>query len=184
MINVSKITRNKVFVGLILSLFLILLTTEGFSVNAEPQTPQSAYDLKNRNNTPKKAMIIDPTGKTEGYILEEFSDDFFELMGSRDQSSRHFYNKRTGAYTYQSDHLVQKEGVFEETAWVTAQEYPYRFILRLRNGTMQFFEEASDISTYLNTIERDSIWAVGFESFAGVMGFYLNLQDSVHGHGQ
>jgi hypothetical protein len=68
--------------------------------------------------------------------------------------------------------------------WVTAEEYPYRFILRLRNGEIFFFETALEISEFLNTIDRTSIWAVGFESFAGVMGFYLNFQDTVNGHGQ
>ncbi|MFX1286797.1 MAG: CARDB domain-containing protein [Promethearchaeota archaeon] len=150
------------------------------NVSSEKITFQKTKILEEVNKT----YIRDPTGKTEGYFREDFSEDFFELMGSRGQTSRHFYNKITGIYRYQSDNLVQKEGVYEETVWVTAEEYPHRFILRLRNGEIFFFETALEISEYLNTIDRTSIWAVGFESFAGVLGFYLNFQDTVNGHGQ
>jgi len=94
--------------------------------------------------------IRDPTGKTAGYPLEDHSEDVFELIGSRGQTSRHFYNKATGNYTYQSANLVQKEGVFEETNWVTAKESPHRFLLRLQNGEIHFFETASEITTYLH----------------------------------
>ncbi|MFX0150959.1 MAG: hypothetical protein ACFFAJ_09275, partial [Candidatus Hodarchaeota archaeon] len=139
------------------------------------------------NNQPPR-KIKDPTGKTSGYILEDYSEDVFELMGSRGQTYRHFYNKATGEYTYQSDILVQKNvnwvGAEEYPGWVTTEEYPSRYILRMRNGELYFFETASEITTFLTTLDRTSIWAVGFETFDGVMGFYLNFQDTVNGHGQ
>ncbi|MFX1286104.1 MAG: hypothetical protein ACFFB5_20840 [Promethearchaeota archaeon] len=150
------------------------------NVSSEKISFQKAKILEEVNRT----YIRDPTGKTEGYFLEDFSEDFFELMASRGRTYRHFYNKATGNYTYQSDNLVQKEGVFEETDWVTAEEYPHRFLLRLRNGEIYFFETASEITTCLHQINKTKIWAVGFESFSGVMGFYLNFQDLVNGHAQ
>ncbi|MFX0066388.1 MAG: hypothetical protein ACFFC7_29870 [Candidatus Hermodarchaeota archaeon] len=132
--------------------------------------------------------IKDPTGKTSGYLLEDYSEDVFELMGSRGQTYRHFYNKDTGEYTYQSDILVQKNvnwvDAEEYPGWVTAEEYPSRFILRMRNGELHFFETASEITDFLTTLDHTSLWAVGFETFDGVMGFYLNFQDTVNGHGQ
>ncbi len=54
--------------------------------------------------------IPDPTGKTTGYSLDEYPTKVFELKSARGQTYRHFYNKATGEYTYQSDFLVQKKG--------------------------------------------------------------------------
>jgi hypothetical protein len=129
-------------------------------------------------------IISDPTGNTPGYNLSNYPNGFFELQGSRGQYSRHFYNKTSGKYAYQSDALVQKAGVFEDTVWVTEGEYPHRFMLRLQNGNTYLFETAVGITTFMKTIDRTSIWAVGFESFAGIMGFYLDSQDTKNGHGQ
>ncbi len=74
--------------------------------------------------------------------------------------------------------------MIEGTNWVTVDEYPHRFVVRLQNGTIRFFKTASAISAYLNLIDRTTLWFVGFESFSGMMGFYLNLQDQVQAHGQ
>ncbi|MFX0208983.1 MAG: hypothetical protein ACFFDT_23565 [Candidatus Hodarchaeota archaeon] len=150
------------------------------NVSSEKITSQKAKISEEVNKT----YICDPTGKTEGYFLEDFSEDFFELMGSRGQTSRHFYNKITKGYTFQSDILVQREGVVDGTPWVTVEEYPHKFYVRLQNGEIQFFETALEISTFLKTIDRTTIWSVGFESFTGLMGFYLDFTDTLHGHGQ
>ncbi|MFW9780307.1 MAG: hypothetical protein ACFFE8_15810, partial [Candidatus Heimdallarchaeota archaeon] len=145
-------------------------------------TAKMADPIQANGDSP--GWIVDPTGHTAGYNLSDYSDTYFELRGSRGQFSRHFYNKTSGKYTYQSDALVQKTGVFEDTIWVTEDEYPHRFMLRLRGGETYLFETAGDITTFLKTVDRSSIWSVGFESFAGVMGFYLNALDTRSGHGQ
>ncbi|MHA2224439.1 MAG: transglutaminase domain-containing protein [Candidatus Hodarchaeales archaeon] len=74
--------------------------------------------------------IPDPTGKTEGYFLSDFSSNEFELVASRSATARHFYNKLTGEYRYESvpspkntqierpdvvfDNSSFGEGIFEE----------------------------------------------------------------------
>jgi hypothetical protein len=192
--NFAILIKSGILVGLLLLVTLPLVPA--VSTEASVETSSSCFSSqddtvvyqKTRSDsedfTPSQAKIKDPTGKTEGYLLADYSENTFELIGSRGQTFRHFYNKTSKAYTYQSDTLVQKEGVLEETVWVTAEEYPHRFLLWLQNGEVYFFDTASEITNFLNTIDRATIWAVGFESFSGVMGFYLNFQDTVNGHAQ
>jgi hypothetical protein len=46
-------------------------------------------------NQPLTGIIPDPTGKTSGYSLEVQENSYFELLGSRGQTSRHFYNSES-----------------------------------------------------------------------------------------
>ncbi len=140
-------------------------------------------NLNNQNND-SSLTILDPTGITAGYKVEENSTEIFELRGSRSQTAQHFYNPQTKRYTYRSAQLVQKTGVYEDTVWVTAGEYPTNFFLRLQNDELLFFENTIEIETYLSTIDKTTINMMGVESYSGAMGFAVNLEDNTAGHGQ
>ncbi|MHA1979262.1 MAG: carboxypeptidase-like regulatory domain-containing protein, partial [Candidatus Hodarchaeales archaeon] len=127
--------------------------------------------------------IADPTGKTPGYDIPP-DTDYFELLASRDHTSRHWYNTTSQTYTYQSDSLVHQPGIVETTNWVTEEEYPQRFILKLTNGTVYSFSTPLAMMNGIADVVNTSIWGVAFDSFHGMMGFYLNFADTTWGHGQ
>ncbi len=87
-------------------------------------------------------------------------------------------------YTYCSDSLVHEPGIHNSTNWVTEEEYPHCFILKLINGSEYSYSSPQAISEGLNKIENTSISSVSFDSFNGMMGFYLNIADPTWGHGQ
>lgn len=112
------------------------------------------------------------------------SKEFVEDYSKRGQTYRHWYNESSGEYRYSSDYLVYKTGVATGSDWVTLEEYPNRFIIRLTDGSIRTFETPEDISNYISLINNNTIWAVGYESFSGVFGFYLNFADTDWGHAQ
>ncbi|MHA2224435.1 MAG: transglutaminase domain-containing protein [Candidatus Hodarchaeales archaeon] len=128
-------------------------------------------------------IIPDPTGKTSGYRLEVQKSNNFELLGSRGQTSRHFYDKTSGFYTYQSDSLVQKAGLVEGTPWVTFDEFPNEFLIQLRNGTRNFFQTPEAIEDYLSSLDLSELSVIGLETFIGIMGFNMDFSDN-NGHSQ
>ncbi|MFX0173136.1 MAG: hypothetical protein ACFE9L_14660 [Candidatus Hodarchaeota archaeon] len=89
-----------------------------------------------------------------------------------------------GEYTYQSDLLVQKEDIVEGSNWITNDEYPIGFMIRLRNDTLQFFDSPESAEQFLDSIDCSELWGVSVETFTGVFGFYLNFQDLTSGHAQ
>lgn len=132
----------------------------------------------------RNQIIADPTGQTEGYSIESLKENFPELLASRGQTYRHFYNTTAETFTYQSDLLAYKEGIIPETPWITGNEYIITFILQLVDGQQFSFETANEINSVLKNIEFSKIWVIGCESFDGILGFYFNEQDTQFGHGQ
>lgn len=112
------------------------------------------------------------------------SEEFIEDYSMRGQTYRHWYKESSGEYKYSSDYLVHKPDIIDGTDWVTKSEYPSRFIIRLTDSSIRTFETPEDTNNYISLIDNSTIWAVGYESFAGVMGFYLNFADLDWGHGQ
>jgi hypothetical protein len=112
------------------------------------------------------------------------SEGYTEVMGRRTQSSRHFFNPTNNTYKYMSANLVYKENIVSGTNWVALEEYPIRYIIRLRNTTLKTFESGIELSNYIDQIDNSSIWAIGINTFNGVMAFYLNTQDPINGHAQ
>ncbi len=131
----------------------------------------------------QQTLIPDPTGRTVGYTIENTSERL-ELTASRGMTNRHWYHPQTNQYQYTSDTLVNQPGIIEDSDWVTEEEYPHRFIIRLRNSSIYFFESPDSIPVFLSQIENSTLWGVGYESFNGVMAFYLNFQDTEWGHAQ
>ncbi|MHA2095148.1 MAG: hypothetical protein ACW98F_11020, partial [Candidatus Hodarchaeales archaeon] len=108
-----------------------------------------------------------------------------ELMGSRGQTYRHFkYPNITNRYLYQSDILVQKSEIVEGSNWVTFEEYPLEFVVYLLNGSVIFFDTSDTVTQFIRSIDSSELWGVGLETYAGIMGFYLNFADLENGHGQ
>jgi len=132
-------------------------------------------------NETKTNQVPDPTGQTDGYNREDLSGEFVELMGSRGKSYRHFYNKTSGSYLFQSDLLAYKENVYEETPWLTKDEYPALYHIRTIDGQIKTFSSSDDANFYLDSMEKNQIWAVTLEHFDGMFGFFLAAQE---GHGQ
>ncbi|MHA2032034.1 MAG: hypothetical protein ACW99Q_21905, partial [Candidatus Kariarchaeaceae archaeon] len=127
--------------------------------------------------------IPDPTNQTDGYYILNDAG-FVELNSSRGQSYQHYYNTTSGSYTYNSGTLVNKTGIVDGTDWVTAEEYPLRFIVRLTDGSILSSDNLTQITNFFSTLDNSTIWGVGIEGFSGVMAFYLNFQDLDWGHGQ
>ena len=67
---------------------------------------------------------------------------------------------------------------------MTAEEYPTNFFLQLKNGGVLFFENTTEIETYLPTLDKTTINMMGVESYSGAMGFALNLENATSDHGQ
>jgi hypothetical protein len=127
--------------------------------------------------------VEDPTNQTQGYYLEKGSG-LQELNRSRGQTSRHFYNTSSNEYTFQSDYLANKTNIVSNTDWVTSEEYPTRFIIRLTNGSIFFSSNLSQVNSLFEKIDNTTIWAVGVESFKGILGFYMDFSDNDWGHSQ
>lgn len=112
------------------------------------------------------------------------SNGLIELMEKRSPIARHFYNSTSNSYKYMSDELVYKENVVSGSNWITLEEYPIRYIIRLRNGSLEAFNSGIQLSNYIDQIDNSSMWFIGIETFGGVLGYYLNSQDSINGHAQ
>ncbi len=136
-----------------------------------------------KGSVSQQIRIPDPTGNTAGYIINDTTESF-ELMQSRGQTSRHWYDPVMDEYQYSSDSLVNQTGTLIETDWVTEDEFLYRFFIQFQTGSRVTFNSYLDIATYITTLDPASIWAVGFEGFSGAMAFYLNSADLISGHGQ
>lgn len=113
-------------------------------------------------------------------IAVSYQEDF----SKRTRTSKHFYNITGNNYHYQSANHVYKSGVVSGTNWIDSSEYQVRFIIRLRDGTVNEFINRALLFDYLGTITNDSIWFLGIETFSGLLGFYLNYQDTSNGNGQ
>ncbi len=137
-----------------------------------------------RDLSSREEKIDDPTGMTSGYSINTNSNSVFELIRSRSQFSRHFYNQTSGKYRYQSDNLVYKTGVINGTSWLTSKEYPYRFLIRHTNEKILYSKSPNEAKTYLANISLGEIAFVGVESFSGLMGFSLDLDGSGDGEYQ
>lgn len=111
-------------------------------------------------------------------------NSFSEVIARRTQTSQHYYNPALNTYKFKSNTLVYKENVIEGTNWVTFEEYPLNYILRLRNGSIRTFSTTQEITNYFAVIDNSTLWGLGIESYSGIFGFYLNLQDTFNGHGQ
>ena len=127
--------------------------------------------------------VIDPTNKTDGYYIS-VDDTYIELNASRGQSNQHWYNVSSEEYTYNSAQLVYKEDVHSQTNWLMSEEYPNRYIVRLTNGSMYFFETPTEIEDFIGTIDNSTLWAIGYEGVDGITAIYLNFADTNWGHGQ
>ncbi|MHA1449734.1 MAG: hypothetical protein ACTSP4_09980, partial [Candidatus Hodarchaeales archaeon] len=127
--------------------------------------------------------VKDPTKNKDAYTLAANSG-YIELNTSRGQTTRHFYNTSTDEYTFSSDYLVIEPGVIEGTNWVTIDEFPNRVVVRMTDGTVHKLASQAEIDGFFASSDNSTIWAVGLETFTGMMGFYLNIQDTVKGHGQ
>lgn len=151
----------------------------GSGSNVDISPPSLAVAESNETHR----WIDDPTNQTDGYYIPVGSG-YQELNASRGQTNRHFYNETSGGYTFNSDLLVNKTGVIDETDWVTPEEYPYNFVFRLTNGSTYFFTTPEETMDFYSSIDNSTIWGVGYESFEGLMAFYLNFEDTDWGHGQ
>lgn len=148
---------------------------------AEINDFQPRFDVGESNET--HTWIVDPSNQTDGYYVEVGSG-YQELNASRAQTSQHWYNETANNYQYSSGQLVNKTGVIDNTDWVIQEEYPNRFIIRFTNGSIKKYETVDDINNAFDSIDNSTLWAVGYESFSGVMGFYLNFADIDWGHAQ
>ncbi|MHA2224442.1 MAG: CARDB domain-containing protein [Candidatus Hodarchaeales archaeon] len=128
---------------------------------------------------------IDPSPRFS-FALDVTDDGVpIEVMESRGQTYRHFrYSNSVSKYLYQSDILVQKTGIVEGSNWVTLDEYPIEFIIRLINGTVFSFNSSKGVELFVSELNHSQLWGVGLETYAGVMGFYLDIADQSNGHGQ
>ncbi|MHA2224430.1 MAG: carboxypeptidase-like regulatory domain-containing protein [Candidatus Hodarchaeales archaeon] len=171
---------------LIIGIFLVQPTTikvdDGIHIPPPVEVENKLLSIEEPNQ-PLTGIIPDPTGKTSGYSLEVQENSYFELLGSRGQTSRHFYNSESGSYTYQSDSLVQKVGLVEGTPWVTFDEFPNEFLIQLRNGTRRFFETPEATEDYLSSLDLSELSIAALETFSGTMGFNVDLVDT-NGHNQ
>ncbi len=107
-----------------------------------------------------------------------------ELFNERSQTGRHFYNSTSDTYTFRTDNLVFKQGEVADTDWVTFNEFPIRFIVRLKNGSNYKFQYSNDLDIFFSQIDNDTLWGLAIETFNGMMGFYMDLTDTTWGHGQ
>ncbi|PWI49489.1 hypothetical protein CEE45_01475 [Candidatus Heimdallarchaeota archaeon B3_Heim] len=130
-----------------------------------------------------RIWIVDPTGQIDGYYID-INSSYQELNASRGQTYQHYYNTSSNEYSVYSSSLVNKTGIIDNTDWVTAEEYPTQFIIRLTDGSIITSSNLTQISNYLSSLDNTTIWAVGIEGIAGVMAFYLNFADFDWGHGQ
>ena len=142
--------------------------------------PRASFGIQENDS---HIFIIDPTNQTDGYWIDK-NDNYLELNASRGQLSRQFYNVSSGEYTYNSALMVNKTGVIDGTDWVLYNEYPYNFVFRLTNGSTYFFSTPEETTSFYNSIDNSTIWCVGYESFDGLMAFYLNFADTDWGHAQ
>jgi hypothetical protein len=116
--------------------------------------------------------------------LDELSADFIEVLNKRTQFSRHFYNASSNTFRYLSDQLVYQKNIIQDTNWVTLQEFPIKFLIRLTNSSIYKFSDISDITNFFTQITNNSLWGIGIETYNGLMGFYTDFSDSDWGHGQ
>ena len=136
------------------------------------------------NDNATHYFVEDPTNQTEGYYIP-IGVEYSELNSSRGQTFQHFYNNSDQTYTYNSNEFVNKTGVIDGTDWVSFEEYPNKFIIRLTNGSIYKRDTPNEMNLLIELIgDNSTIWAVGYESYAGVMAFYLNFADLDWGHAQ
>ena len=107
--------------------------------------PDIKFGIGESNDT--HVWINDPTNKTDGYYIS-VDETYVELNASRGQENQHYYNVTSGEYTYQSNYLVNKTGIIDNTDWVTEEEYPNRFVFRLTNGSNYFFSTPEEITAF------------------------------------
>jgi len=144
------------------------------------ELPNIKYHI---NDNATHNFIEDPTNQTDGYYLA-IDVESTELNASRGQTYRHFYNSVNGSYTFSSDSLYNQTDTLSDTDWVLEEEFIFRYIIRLTNGSIYFRETPVEMNTLISSITNSTIWAVGYESLSGVMAFYLNFADTDWGHGQ
>ncbi len=139
-----------------------------------------------KNPKSNELVNIVPKYSTDSHTQNNLSQDgTVEIMEARGQTYRHFrYQNITNKYLYQSDTLVQKPGVVEGTKWVNFDEYPVEFIVRFINGTLVSFSSSNEVEQFISECNHSQLWGVGVETYAGIMGFYLNFKDLKNGHGQ
>jgi len=143
------------------------------------------------NDNETHFFVPDPTNQTEGYYFPIGSVNI-PLNASRGQTSLHEFVGQedngthiNNIYNYNSSELVNKTGVIPDTDWVTRNEYPNRFVIRLTNGSIFTRETPAEMNTLISDIgDNSTIWAVGYESFEGLLAFYLNFADVDWGQGQ
>ena len=194
--SLKKSTSEKMKIGVkTLSMVIFLLTftltihmTQSVDNNLQEEISAQQYVKSsisnNLANNLNQKNIKDPTGQTEGYIIDIDGTEPVELLGSRGQTYRHWYDPKTEKYVYSSDSLVRKSGVLKETDWVTFEEYPLTFYVQLTNKSVREFKTPNAIKHYITYFRASEVWSVGFESYAGRMGFYLNINDNQTGFGQ
>lgn len=146
--------------------------------------PNNEEPEKSPNQQNKGASVSDSEVSNQK-INKIQSTEFNEILSQRSQTARHFYNESNDTYRFVSDQLVQSAGIHVETDWVTFDEYPIRFVLRLTNGTTFRLENLTEFNALWNDpLVNNSIFGIGIESFNGILGFYLDFSDSDWGHGQ
>jgi len=137
---------------------------------------QPMFGINEDNDT--HYWVGDPStaNTTDGFWFP-LSETYVEV--SRGNYGQHFYNRTEGTYTFKNTDMF-----YTDNQWLSIDEYPNRFILRLVNGSLYFRYTPEEMNTLISQIDNSTIWAVGYESYAGVMAFYLNFADTDWGHGQ
>ncbi|MFW9990915.1 MAG: hypothetical protein ACFFD4_02525 [Candidatus Odinarchaeota archaeon] len=133
------------------------------------QSPR--FDTQQEND---QLIITDPVNETRSYNLTGING-LVELNASRGQLSKHYYNTTSRMYRFESSYHVIKEGLKDDTGWVTPEEYPEQFIIRLLNGSIYRFDTANQIEQFFSHVANNTVWGVGVETSRGILGFYTDI---------
>jgi hypothetical protein len=152
---------------------------EGFSVSASLSAPSLPFNPLATSSV----AVANPTNISETIYLDPVNGDYQELYEARNQTYHHSYNLTSGEYTYSSGYSVRKSNVIPRTEWVTASEFPARFIVRNKAGTTLFCT-LDELVNLFATYDNSSLWGLGIEGFDSAMAFYLNFEDSINGNSQ
>lgn len=168
-------------------------TTSGSYLNAQAQdgtdqviteeSDEARRVIKGVRQEGNSLWVIDPINNTNLLQLNVSDGEYQELFESRAQTYHHFYNLSTGEYTFKNGYNVFKEEVLSRTNWISQKKYPVRFVVRSKSGEI-IFCNSTELINLFSSYDNSSLWGVGIEGFGGVLGMYMNFDDSINGNGQ